>query len=193
MANNTCVRLMRRGARQLLPHAAALTLVVLIAATVSGCISVSWLRSYSGDGGGITTNPLPTGWVLTFDPADDVALRQKLEQAYPVVENALPTAVEVPAFSPSPFDDMAVFTWAPGGRPTKMPAVSHGPGVLQVDLLIGRYLERGDPVAQIRFGEDIAVPNVQPTPFMAEPYYYRLSAQAFDDVVGMLMARASTN
>jgi hypothetical protein len=163
-------------------------LALVLVSVAIGCSSVG---AYVGDGGGITSHPLPSGWRLTVDVHDDDARDAIFARAFPLIESALPSAVEVPAPVISAGDRAAEFTWVPGGRPTMLPPSAHGPRIQDVSLLVGRFLDDGEPLAEIRFGVDrTGEQDRRQTPFPSpsRPHYYHLDPDVFRDVASLFMA-----
>jgi hypothetical protein len=163
-------------------------LALLVVSVAIGCSSAG---AYEADGGGITSHPLPSGWQLTVDVHDDDARDAIFARAFPLIENALPRAVEVAEPVIDAGDLAAAFTWVPAGRPTMLPPSAHGPGIQDVTLLVGRFLDDGEPLAEIRFGVDTThVENPAQTPFPppSERHYYHLDPDVFRDVVALFMA-----
>jgi hypothetical protein len=137
------------------------------------------------NGGGITETPPLPGLSLAFDASDSDLLSEHLARAYAVIEPGLPRAVEADGGTLS--EAQVSVQWLPAGRRTLMPPVAYGQAIYSVGLLIGRYLETGEALAQIQFSDlqtswGLDAPDVTPT----SPYIYRMDPSVFDKVIEII-------
>lgn len=153
------------------------------AASVNGPAVTFDTTAFSSDGGGYSTNGSALEDAGYTDRYQDLAGLDHMAEAYAIILNALPKAVDlnqVKAEQPGTISCDVCINWQPmGRRDTALPPGNHGERIYEVDIDLGPYLKNGDSVAYVWFLSRADAASLDPIDLTATPQAYPSQAYTF--------------